>query len=981
VAFSLAVCLVAACSLVAAAGEADPTLAPPQQPASRPGLLLFDLPVPGGGAALYGVAGLPAPSGPLSLLPLVRVLHGPTDAAAPLAKGAARNNTPKGADAIAAHLRAMAIVHNGSPARAGQASHDLVPLPLSPGVWLDVVFKNRVKADGLLEAILLDRPAALLYYGLLSLDQPTLEFFDAHRSLLSALYNLGVGAFATCGRSIHVRDGVVLLPGGATARPAWEALVGEPATDPERFVLALIAADGGRRAYLLDTVTHLDAPRQAFALGGPNTQGGADSLRSLYAAISNFEPTGGYNSSPFVRRSVDAAIILMAVHVSPGGHLAPPAGQEFWRAALGGKTDDCSSVGARPVGGEVEAPWLVGRLIKEEAGAPVLNQVLFAQRVFGSASGAALRDACEVVASYRRFSGLLATLEQMGFAEPRDYLQAVRFAEAIGTEADVRTAVRSLAQVQGTLALLERMAAVSPSESNEAKTLALSLFGLPVLRGRSARTQRTATQATAPVFPGRVGEWMKTVLVPRLCAEANSVDVCLEQAASGLRRLDRPKPIVEWLGERYEMDLAHAAGMRVAAVRKRQRPVTLDLALSVVSLGIELREQPFTENAAVQQAAALQDLASRLDSSAATPFDVNLGEVGSMLTRAARTLIGARRKPPTVAADVLEASDVLLASALASFAYAIAIGDIDSSFLLADDPARRHAFGVTVTAQSDLAPAWQLAREDWGGANGPWTVRGSLLGLTRACALSWSRRLSVAPIAVRPTLTPDELHGFAESISALNPFALSDAGGAAISAAIERGKSLLKEIPLEPDTFAARASAIGVSEWRVQTAIWLARHEASAVPQLLALVELLWLGTPDAAQIGEIDAWGLPADRLDGTLAVRMPRGHSFEDFAGRSATSMCSHVADLHLRVAAWLEQMHLPAALMPGIVSFATWDLTTTAQPADLVDYMAVIRAARAIPLERFGDYVSALTTDGTLSAISREPRPRAGLQGHTR
>ena len=92
---------------------------------------------------------------------------------------------------------------------------DTVPLPLDPGIWRETILQQPVPDSQLVAAILADRRAALLYHGLAGLDDETLAWLGPDRETLLQRAPAG-GAFATFGRSIHVRGGRVLVPADRT---------------------------------------------------------------------------------------------------------------------------------------------------------------------------------------------------------------------------------------------------------------------------------------------------------------------------------------------------------------------------------------------------------------------------------------------------------------------------------------------------------------------------------------------------------------------------------------------------------------------------------------------------------------------------------------------------------------------------------------------------------------------------------------------
>ncbi|MGE5360719.1 MAG: hypothetical protein ACM3NQ_17010 [Bacteroidales bacterium] len=954
----LVVALATTCSLVAARGEASPAQAPSQQTGRRTGALVFDLPVPGGLDSLFAATRVAPSPRAVALLSLIRILYAHA--------------------ATAADFRRLSQALE-SRVKSGPVgpSSDTVPLPLSPDVWTGTIFKGGVTADRLVDAILGDKRASLLYYGLMSVDDATLEYFDTHRPLLARIYDQGVGAFATCARSLHVEKGVVVLPGRDGALPAWEEIVGQRASAPEPFILALFGDEAGRRAYFLDLVTHLDPARQAFALAADYPADRRTSqIRSLYDVVLQFERKfWRFDAWPFARQPFDPAIVLVQVEALPDGRMKAPSNLAVWRAALDGNEDACGQLRAQDTAA-VDAAWLVGRLMREPVDSRrlLLSDVLFTQRVFASSTQADVAAVCQVAANFRRFSGLMLTLEHMGFSDPADYLGAVRTARGVAAQSDLRASLLGVAQMQGILAFLDAAAAASPSNRRMAQELVRSLCALEAPVGPAAPpswvagVQRGSRNRATTIALDFLAQWVRGTLLARLCSGNEPAESCMQEVAAGVRAKGPPPPLVEWEGQRYRVDPAHAAALRLSQVRQRQESLPFDDILQLLAVGIALRDRPFAASIASEQAGVLQGVADRLAVGTRCIAGGTVDSIRSQLAGTARQLASARQKPPTAAADVLAATHALLADAWASFAYATAIGDADSSLLLAEDPARRHDFGLPSSPSPavDLSPAWQLAREELR-EHGGWTIRGSLLGLSRACASSWPRRLSIEPIAARPTLSDGERHGVAELAAALSPFNPTDAGRSAIVAAIERGRALLTTAASNPDEFAARAIEAGVSEWRVRGAAWTVGRNPKGVGELFSLVELLWLGKPDAPR-EQIDAWGAPSGPFDGSLVVRMPPPHAWENLGSRGVPSMYSHLAEVNLRAALWLDEMKLPAALMPGLAAFATWDLTTSAQPVDADDYLAVARAAQSIPVELFADYLSALTTDGTLAPVSK-------------
>src|SRR5262245_10827154 len=153
-----------------------------------------------------------------------------------------------------------------------------VPVPLSADIWSRVV-KRTLRSDQLITAIMTDRRAALVCYALAALDDETLGYLAQHIEILGRVYERDAPMFAAFGPSLRIRDGRVVPPGGASAVGLWESAAHESTANPDAFIRVLFSANQGHFAYIYDTISQLDAPRQAFALGSWMSDPGARVLR------------------------------------------------------------------------------------------------------------------------------------------------------------------------------------------------------------------------------------------------------------------------------------------------------------------------------------------------------------------------------------------------------------------------------------------------------------------------------------------------------------------------------------------------------------------------------------------------------------------------------------------------------------------------------------------------------------------------------
>jgi hypothetical protein len=833
-----------------------------------------------------------------------------------------------------------------------------VPLPLSPNLWSAAVFRRPVTRSDLARAVLGDPRASFLYCGLMALDDETLAYFAGREALVSSVAQRGAGAFAQWGRSIRIRGGRVALPGGDQAAALWEGVVGVEPRKVDEFVTAVLAGDGGRTAYFYDTIAHLDAERQAFALGAgvpaADRRGRFRALYGSFAGTRTFEVAGGW---PRVRHPSSPAATLMQAVAGADGTMGAPSSRALWETASAGDPQACSSL--RGDGQVADAAWLVERVEKEplENRSGLLGAVTFAQRVFAGARPTDLPAVCEAVAWFPRRQALLLTLERLGFDAPADYVKAVRFAARLWSGFDRRAAVLRTAHAEGVLAILDRAAMVGALPRARARALAVSLTTLAT--GAAASGQPAAQEPALP--PGAIAAWMNGVLLPELCAADASADPCFVRVVSGDGPLARPGGLVSWEDYSYRIDLGAATAVRIRLVREQQNAPRVDDALAIAAAGAAIAGPKVGSAAIEKQAASLKALARSLPPDRPELFWHAIPAIRAGVASAAARL---GREPGAsdiadTAASLVEAGDILLANALVSFAYAMAIGDPDEAVLLTTDPARRHQFDGAIGPAVD---PWNIPDEVQL-LDRSWVIQGSVLGLYTAYSRTWLRRLSISDPGTQPRPDPRDLRAFGETVAAFQPFGLTDASLDAIVSAIRRGRAIVAELVASPDRLWRRADEIGVSPERCRAALWVARAEPARAVELFSLSELMWLGQP-ALPRADLDRWGAATRMADTWLGVRMPESHGWEDIRGpRGVGLLPTRFADIHLRVAEALAELKLPAALAPAVSAYAAWDVLTAAQMAHPDDWFALARAAQALPADRFIDYVSVLTAFGPL------------------
>jgi hypothetical protein len=857
---------------------------------------------------------------------------------------------------------------------------DEVPLPLDAGAWAGILGGADQGSGSLLLALVGDRRASLLYYGLMSLDAPTRAYVGAHRSLLEGLLEKNrTAVFASLARSIRVRGGRIDVPGGAEAAVAWEALLGRRIVEPEPFVLELLDRDAGWAALLYDAIDHLDPPRQAFALRltATDPDARAEHLRALLAAsapsLAGWDP----EIRPFRRVIFDPVHLLTATRVLPSGGLPAPAGRRFWSAVLSG-TDvpDEPERMLRDDGPDVsvDAVWLVQQICVTD---PVRRQQLlrvwlFGQRVFTGVAPGALPQALVALRGFARFPMLLLTLERLGVTDPAACATVVRHARRLSEIGDHDKAASALRQFQGALAVLDRLRFNRTLSEEAARQLVATLTAVPLTPDGEYR--------------GGVAAWIDDRLLPALAPVSEvraaaagttvSAEARLLAAMAGVSSA-AVLPAVEWEGLPYRVDAGAAEFDRLVRVRQKQAGHGLDAALGFCREAARLQDSLTSPADVAARVSALNDTVEALRQR--PPVYPGETETGPDLRRLVDEAIEDLRKITSprdvskargIAAPLVRAGDVLLAAVLASIAYAPHLGDPRGPELLAGDPSARHSFGFDERVRDvRVGNPWRLPQRVLGVAGG-WRASGSLLGLDVGLAALALRRLETDGLPPPPGGNDIDRAALAAAVSLSSPFAISDTERDTLADAIRRGRARLKGLEAHPSALPDLVRAAALNEWWRQALPWTQAHEPDRVPQYFSLADLARIADAETTPLPRLDTWGSAALDTDGCLCLRYPGARVRETLAGRMGTALVAEqFVDLALWVAVSLSDFDLPAQLSRSILAMATQDVLEAYRPAYIDDWSAMIAAVRGLPDGRFVDYVAALTAGGPLVPDDRE------------
>jgi hypothetical protein len=886
---------------------------------------------------------------------------------------------PLGANRQPAVDRAALLAYFDRAEQAGQTAgaDETVPLPLTPEFWIDVVFGGRVTVDGLARAIVDSRPAALLYVGLLSLDDATRTWLAAERPLVTTLLTRHAAAFLLIAPGFRVSNGLVRVPGGDAARPAWEAIVGCPATDAPCFAAALVEGVSGRLPLLYGALSTLSGPQVRFLLGLDSGNPGAsrDALRRLQAVFARVAGEWDVERWSFRRPALDPSLLVASLPADERGRPQLPGTRRFWEEAFSAEaarprrpTRDRAFVDGEPV----EPAWLCEQVFQGEPAEQRrrYNQVLFAARVVPRIAADSAADALDVVRAARQYPALTAVVERLGLRDPAALARVVRRVDQLAGLGNDARAIRALTQFQGALAIVARGAARGglPAEARSALVSSLAEIA-PSARGdydgRLASWLATRLQS----LPGAPASWLDTVAATEAALLGPVERDVLRLLAAPL---DAAPVHVDWEGTRYRIDLAAAEARRIAQhLGTSPRPYLSSAhALAVMADAADAGATPAPE--------ALQRIAREVGWDPAGEWQrTDAPERYRQALAGLRRHRGSDRRGTAghaaTAAVLRGLADDLLARGLIEMLYATALGPSESARITAEEAARRHDFGLDGPGAA-AGHAWQLpavvADRDRG-----WHLHGSLLALdVQLAELSLLRRSARMP-SRRPSVSEEDRRVFVAAAVLVEPAAVGDADRDRIVTALRRGRARLAEVRSAADA-AALAEEIALDGVRRSLLPWVALHDPGRLAASLSLTELLWLGLDGASVEAPLHAWGTPAGPRLGCLCLQVPDRLPWERSAGRWGTGLlASGFPDLNLRVAELLAAVGMPARLLGPVLASATLDLIDIGPARDEDDRRGLVEFVQTIGTERMEEYLALLTTDGPLVPVEATELTRTG------
>lgn len=873
------------------------------------------------------------------------------------------------------------------------ASPDTLPLPLTPAIWIDIVFGGRATPQTLLLSIAASREASLLYYGLMWLDDDTRAWLSTQPQVIADLASRHPGAFVVAAPGLRVSGGAMRLPGGSAANLAWEAIVGASVRDPAEFTRALVTGGDGSLAYFVGAIAQLTPAqiRFAFNLDSPDAAARVAAVRRLYAV---FEIAAWkVEQRTFWRPSLDPALLLADLAVDADGRPILPGTRAFWTAVLAGADPSGQEdPHALADGDGVDVGWLCEQVFKgdvsEQRGR--YNLVLFASRTVRRVTPDTARDAVVAVRAAGAYPALVLALERAKLDDIAAFASAARRAVRLSAIGDATRASRAHAQFQGALSLVTRAALRGGLPPTSLASVVSSLAGVELNKrgeyeGRLvrwlmeyvdgySRAPSTPASSAGAVVADSPRDVYDNAVFERVAGE---MDRAVLRIASG--PAVAPPRFVNWEGTRYRLDLATAEAIRLARLLGDDHPAYLSSARALVDIADALGKAGLTRDALRRQTDALDHVAqsagwesTERGGSAKDEAAGAYREVAAALRRMARD--GDARGASRLAPALCALADELLGRGLTDVAYAAAMGQPGRSAISAGEAARRHDFGGEPDRGRPTGP-WLLPVPGTGILPGrSWHVVGSLLGLDVTLADRSLIRLSSKPPSRRPTMSDEDRRVMTEAVALADPAGLLDGDRDSVVEMLRKGRNRLAAVRTPADA-AAVADEIRLAPPRRTLLPWVAAHDPARLAAFLSPIELLWLGLETRPVDARLQAWGGPAEPRLGCLCVQLLDRRPWETLAGRWHLGLlASGFPDLNLRLAELLSELQMPAPLLASVLAAATVDFTENATSRDPDDRRGPVEFVQALGVDRVEQYLALLTTDGPLVPIGDGAEPAA-------
>jgi len=204
-----------------------------------------------------------------------------------------------------------------------------VPVIYNETDWVGLSVERKRSSGTLVDVLVHDPSVARLYWALSKIDAETRVALLRSPGLRKLLPYAAVLDFY--GSQLCIRDGHVVVPGGANAEKGWKDLVGASPDSPGDFVVRLLSKDNGWLAVYFDALSRVSQTQQAHLTESSR-------LRHLYDAFRSPEADINPTRSVF-RKAPDLLVLFTRVDWEPNGDPHVPGNLEVWSEIFNQKSD------------------------------------------------------------------------------------------------------------------------------------------------------------------------------------------------------------------------------------------------------------------------------------------------------------------------------------------------------------------------------------------------------------------------------------------------------------------------------------------------------------------------------------------------------------------------------------------------------------------------------------------------------------------
>jgi hypothetical protein len=202
-----------------------------------------------------------------------------------------------------------ALEHGTPFTYAYPSSH--VPVIFREEDWKVISTAKSRGSVSLLDMLLHEPAVDRLYWAMANTDAETRNYLERSPGLARMLPYGPVLDFY--GTQLSIRNGRIVVPGGAAAEAGWRELVGVSPRSPGDFVIRLADTDNGWLAVYYDSLARVGASQQAYFTTSPR-------LRRMYEAFRDPDPKA-YAARAIFRRA--PALLMLFTRLQRGSDGEP----------------------------------------------------------------------------------------------------------------------------------------------------------------------------------------------------------------------------------------------------------------------------------------------------------------------------------------------------------------------------------------------------------------------------------------------------------------------------------------------------------------------------------------------------------------------------------------------------------------------------------------------------------------------------------